>query len=175
MLWSSLTFFTGCQVIGAGIGFGDYVSRDQQREGKEKMGQGVHLIKLRNPASREVVWCKDDWTTRMWLPWGDEVHLCKAFYLERGFFPVAFLISHVGWIVDINAAQEEDLVEFFKGLHFSEAKAIVNGQPYLAQDELTERGILTPSSYDLVKSKIIVGPPIAIKPTSQTRNFQDQR
>lgn len=59
---------------------------------------------------------------------------------------MATLISHVGWIVDINRANAEDLVMVFREINPADAQAIVNGQPYGQPSELIEKGILSSST-----------------------------
>ena len=150
---------SSCMLVGCGLpGFLGFVIDDQERQERGQKTSEALMVKLRNADSGEFVWCQEDWTIWFWLRWaGDEVQMCKEFYIERGFEPVATLISHIGWIVDINTANSEDLVEVLNDLNTADAQAIVNGQPYRELGELVEKGILSTSTYELVKRQIKVG------------------
>lgn len=108
------TFFilTGCSPI---FGFAGFVIHDQERKQKAREANEVVVVKLRNLESGESIWCQSDWVTRLWWP-GNEVKYCNEFYAERGYEPVASFISHVGWVVDVNTANAEDLVRFLHDL-----------------------------------------------------------
>ena len=151
----SLIILTGCP-LSAGLGFlGFVVSEKKYQQRGRKPGQ-VLEVKLRNTKSGEATWCQDNWVTRLFWP-GNEVENCKEFYVASGYEPVATLISQIGWIVYINRANAEDLVTVFPELDPADAQAIVNAQPYGQKSELVEKGILSSSTYELVKGKLILG------------------
>jgi len=57
-------------------------------------------------------------------------------------------------VVDINSASEEELKRL-PGVGAMRAKAIVHHRPYRSKDELVEKHILTESTYEGVKDRIV--------------------
>jgi competence protein ComEA len=56
--------------------------------------------------------------------------------------------------LDINTASEEELAAL-QGIGEARAKSIIRGRPWGAKDELVDRGILPPATYDKIKEEII--------------------
>ncbi|MGH8726589.1 MAG: ComEA family DNA-binding protein [Burkholderiales bacterium] len=56
--------------------------------------------------------------------------------------------------LDINTASEEQLSEL-PGIGKERARSIIRGRPWAAKDELVDRGVLPPATYDKIKEEII--------------------
>ncbi|MGH8718716.1 MAG: ComEA family DNA-binding protein [Burkholderiales bacterium] len=56
--------------------------------------------------------------------------------------------------LDINTASEQELSEL-PGIGEARAKAIIRGRPWGAKDELVDKGILPPVTYERIKEDII--------------------
>jgi competence protein ComEA len=56
--------------------------------------------------------------------------------------------------LDINTASEEEL-SALPGIGEARAKSIIRGRPWGAKEELVDRGVLPPATYDKIKEEII--------------------
>jgi competence protein ComEA len=57
-------------------------------------------------------------------------------------------------LVDINSASSEEL-EDLPGIGTAFAKKIIAGRPYRGKNELLQKKILPPSTYDKIKDKVV--------------------
>jgi DNA uptake protein ComE-like DNA-binding protein len=62
-------------------------------------------------------------------------------------------------LVDINSATLRDL-DALQGMGPDTAVAVAAGRPYTAKEDLLNRNIIPPATYDRIKDRIMVGPPV---------------